>query len=821
MVIDGSTKLKTVVIAQCRLSSTRLPGKALLPLAEKPVLEWVLSAMKKVHADDYYVAVDFDSEQALRPVIEKCGWKVFAGPLEDVLERYLKAIEVSGADLVIRATCDNPFLFYEAADSLLNEFLRREQTVPCDYITYSGLPHGSGVEIFKASSLRKAAENTQDPYDHEHVGPALYNHREKFRCEFIKAPKRWYYPELRTTIDTLFDYFKAENLAEEIISKTGKTGPFTTEQILEGLNAESVKNPVLFVPCVKKGCGTGHLRRCLELTLAVKGRICIPEDSGLEEIAALVDEYKARGLRDSQIISVLSDIHNYSLVVTDPFVSDSGMLKKYASETKLACIDDGNQKAYEADYLLTVLPPLDVKSEVNFSEPAFIPLPENKRGSAPEKIRKVIVTVGGEDPAGLAETSAAIMAGEGYDVTLVKNCAAGENLSAVRVLDRVENLKEHLAEYDLCITHFGFTAFEALGAGIKVVLLSSSDLHEKLAVRYGFACVKKGQLNKDSLLKAVHYSFDASVSFNSSESKKLSSFIRELAAGKKYRCPVCRKEGAFEDEVVFRTEHRTFRKCRHCGMQYISYTMQNIETEYNHDYFFDDYKKQYGKTYLDDFSSIKQQCVRRMQIIDSIYKKRRSSSAPMILDVGCAMGPFLSAAADSGWFSYGTDVSSEAVEYIQQKLNFPASCSRFPDFDSVQEFGIEQFDAVTMWYVIEHFQDLDSVLKAVSSLVKKNGVFAFSTPSASGVSAKYRRESFYRNSPADHYSLWELDKAAGILRKYGFKIVQVVSTGIHPERHPLVEKNRWTEKSFQFGMLRAAMKLRKTGDTFEVYCKKI
>lgn len=817
--------MKTVVIAQCRLSSTRLPGKALLPLAEKPVLEWVLSAMKKVHADDYYVAVDYDSEHALRPVIEKCGWKIVAGPLEDVLERYLKAIEVSGADVVIRATCDNPFLFYEAADSLLNEFLRREHTVPCDYITYSGLPHGSGVEIFKSSSLKQAAEKTKDLYDHEHVGPSLYNHRENFCCEFVKAPKRWYYPELRTTIDTVFDYFKAENLADAIISKTGKTGPFTTEQILEGLNAESVKNPVLFVPCVKKGCGTGHLRRCLELAHEVKGRIYIPENSDLEGIESLVSECKVRGLRDSQIVTVLTDIEKYSLVVADPFVSDAGMLRKYASVTKLVCMDDGNQKASEADYLLTVLPPLESKTEVNLSEPAFIPLPENRRCgeavSTPEEIKKVIVAVGGEDPADIAETSAVIMAGEGYEVTLVKKNAAGDRLSGVKILESVENLKEHFAEYDLCITHFGFTAFEALGAGIKVVLLSSSDLHEKLAVRYGFSCVKKGQLNKDSLMKAVKDAFEVTLPFDLSESKNLSSFIKELAAGKKYCCPVCRKKDAFEDEVVFRTENRTFRKCRHCGMQYISYTVQNAATEYNHDYFFDDYKKQYGKTYLDDFSSIKQQCVRRMQVIDSIYKKRRSSSAPMILDIGCAMGPFLSAASDSGWFSYGTDVSSEAVEYIQQKLNFPASCSRFPDFDSVQEFGIEQFDAVTMWYVIEHFQDLDSVLKAVSSLVKKHGVFAFSTPSASGVSARYRRESFYRNSPADHYSLWELDKAAGILKKYGFKVVQIVSTGIHPERHPLAEKNRWTEKSFQFGMLRTAMKICKTGDTFEVYCKKI
>ena len=47
-----------------------------------------------------------------------------------------------------------------------------------------------------------------------------------------------------------------------------------------------------------------------------------------------------------------------------------------------------------------------------------------------------------------------------------------------------------------------------------------------------------------------------------------------------------------------------------------------------------------------------------------------------------------------------------------------------------------------MWYVIEHFQDLKSVLTKVNELLKKDGIFAFSTPSAEGVSAKsYKQKS--------------------------------------------------------------------------------
>ena len=78
----------TILAVQCRLSSSRLPGKALLPLGGKTVLDWTLCAMRKIPADAYYVATDESSYQALIPFCERNGFSVFKGPLEDVFERY-------------------------------------------------------------------------------------------------------------------------------------------------------------------------------------------------------------------------------------------------------------------------------------------------------------------------------------------------------------------------------------------------------------------------------------------------------------------------------------------------------------------------------------------------------------------------------------------------------------------------------------------------------------------------------------------------------------------------------------------------------------
>ena len=138
-------KKKVVVIVQCRMSSTRLPGKALMPLGGKTVLEWTLASMKKIQASKYYLAVDEASKEALEPIAKKCGWDFYAGSLEDVLDRFCNVIRLSKADVVVRATADNPFLFYEAAQEMVEEYFEREETDPSDYLTYSGLPHGSGV----------------------------------------------------------------------------------------------------------------------------------------------------------------------------------------------------------------------------------------------------------------------------------------------------------------------------------------------------------------------------------------------------------------------------------------------------------------------------------------------------------------------------------------------------------------------------------------------------------------------------------------------------------------------------------------------------
>src|SRR5574344_212612 len=823
-------KKRTVLIVQCRLSSTRLPRKALLFLGGKPIIEWVLSSMHLVPADDYYLATDFDSASELEPVAKKCGWKFFAGSKEDVLDRFCKVIEISKADVVIRATADNPFLFYEAASALAEEYAKRVETAPADYITFTGLPHGSGVEMFNAHSLLQARTQTASQFDHEHVGPALYNHQDKYTAVFVKAPNRWYFPELRTTIDTPVDYRHALALVRAVSGKQTVLKPYSTEEIINGLWNTAVKNPLLLIPSTVKGRGTGNLRRCLDLALSTGADIYIPVDASLEQCAELVSSSRQKGLEDWQIVRNLSQIEQYSLVITDLFITDESILKQIPTSCAVASFDEGGTETEFSDYLLDIIPSIGINRKPNRIEPGFIPLPNKHRpqGSSLSVIHTAIVTLGGEDPAGLAiPASRALASCSIYVTVIVKNVEEAQKSipddlqKFIKCIPIVEDLRDRLYEYDLVVTHYGFTAFEASYAGCGVILLGTTDLHQQLAEAYGFACIPSDSISAESMRKLIDEPEKLTHSVKNKDCPELNQFVMELSQGKHFMCPVCRKFPSRKDPVISRTPERTFRRCGTCGMIYLSWTIDSEKTKYDHAYFYEDYQKQYGKTYLEDFASIKSQCVRRTSMIDSIYRRSHSPITPTVLDIGCAMGPFLDAANDSGWQVFGIDISSDAVTYVQQTLHFPAACVSSPQFDSSAEFGIKQFGAVTMWYVIEHFQDLDAVLNAVSNLVKKGGLFAFSTPSASGVSAKYHTDDFYKNSPADHYSIWETKRVDAIIKKYGFKVVRLVSTGIHPERTPVVQKKGWQKNSFCFNAVARTCRFLKIGDTFEVYCRKI
>jgi spore coat polysaccharide biosynthesis protein SpsF len=211
----------TAVVLQARLDSSRLPGKALLPLGGRPLIFRVMEALRQVRADLRILASPEDCAASFGPLAEEAGFSFLAGPKEDVLGRYCLAIRRFGLDRVIRATGDNPFVFTDAAEAINAEAAALE----ADYAAYSGLPHGAGVESVAAAALLRAGEEADDLSDREHVCPYLYKHPALFLLHRPLAPPRWRGPSLRVTVDTEEDYRRASAVYQALGRYPALSGP--------------------------------------------------------------------------------------------------------------------------------------------------------------------------------------------------------------------------------------------------------------------------------------------------------------------------------------------------------------------------------------------------------------------------------------------------------------------------------------------------------------------------------------------------------------------------------------------------------------------
>jgi 2-polyprenyl-3-methyl-5-hydroxy-6-metoxy-1,4-benzoquinol methylase len=401
----------------------------------------------------------------------------------------------------------------------------------------------------------------------------------------------------------------------------------------------------------------------------------------------------------------------------------------------------------------------------------------------------------------------------------------------VRLLEPIPQLGEHLAEYDLLITHYGITAFEALRARIPVLLVSPTAYHEKLARAAGFYSAGPGNTGAARAARLLRKSGERGRAFirylqsrcaacavrhglDREPGQSLAELISSFTPLAVRRCPVC---GApLSGPVRGRGPDRSFRRCGACGALGMI-RLSPPPVEYEREYFFTFYQKQYGKTYIEDFPHLIAMGKRRLGVIKSLLPP---GSGGLLLDIGCAYGPFLAAAREAGFSPCGIDPAEDAVRYVTERLGMPAVQGFFPGCPPPPAAGengsAPRFDVISLWYVIEHFRDCVPVFAEIRRLLKPGGVLAFSTPSYTGISGRSSFGRFLAGSPADHWSVWSPGVCKKALALAGFKVQRIISTGHHPERFPL--PGAWTRGPL-YRLLLAASTLFALGDTFEVYAR--
>jgi len=194
---------RTVIVAQARMSSTRMPGKSLANLGGMPVIDHVLQRAARAElADDVIVATTtHSSDDVLVEHLEAIGVAFVRGSLDDVLSRYVLAAQAAGAETIVRLTCDCPLIDPAVIDRVIAAFCERPQVDYCSNTLIRSYPIGMDAEAFSCAALGIAASDAKNQLEREHVTPYLYQHPELFRLRSVEAPDWARRPQLRLTLD--------------------------------------------------------------------------------------------------------------------------------------------------------------------------------------------------------------------------------------------------------------------------------------------------------------------------------------------------------------------------------------------------------------------------------------------------------------------------------------------------------------------------------------------------------------------------------------------------------------------------------------------
>jgi spore coat polysaccharide biosynthesis protein SpsF len=223
---------RTVAIVQARTGSTRLPGKVLLPLLGRPMLEVVVRRAGRAESVDAVVVATttLADDDAIAAMGARQGWLVTRGSESDLLDRYLEAAREHRADRVVRITSDCPLIDPELIDEVVASLERSGADYASNTLAPRTFPRGLDAEAMTIDALEAAGRDDRDPASREHATPFIYRHPERFRLARVASPvdlsgHRW-------TVDTPDDY----ELVRRIFDALGRDD-FTWREALDTVRA--------------------------------------------------------------------------------------------------------------------------------------------------------------------------------------------------------------------------------------------------------------------------------------------------------------------------------------------------------------------------------------------------------------------------------------------------------------------------------------------------------------------------------------------------------------------------------------------------------
>jgi len=208
-------KRKVLAIIQARMSSSRLAGKVLLPLAGEPVLFHIFNRLDNCNNLDQIIVATSkeDDDDKIIDFCEQAKREYFRGSLNDVLDRYYEAAKRYNASHIVRITADCPLIDPSIVDSIVSNILH------CDFAALSGpFPDGLDCQAFTFELLEHTWKNAKLNSEREHVCSFMEKSIKDINAQLVFKFQE--FSEFRLTLDQQEDY----RLLQKIYSKFYQEG---------------------------------------------------------------------------------------------------------------------------------------------------------------------------------------------------------------------------------------------------------------------------------------------------------------------------------------------------------------------------------------------------------------------------------------------------------------------------------------------------------------------------------------------------------------------------------------------------------------------
>ena len=222
-------------IIEARMNSSRLPGKVLKLIGDKPCLSHTIERLKKVKELDNIVVATTTNEkdQLIENFCIKNNIDCFRGSEDNVLNRVLNSAKRFNVDIIVEITGDSIFIDYQIISDTIKEFINNKYDFVANCVKEPTYIAGFDSRVFETKLLEKIEKKIIDKEDFEHVTSYIWKNPDNFKIRHIHPPKELESKDIFLGLDTTEDL----KLLREIYYNLGSNNKyFDAYEIITFLN---------------------------------------------------------------------------------------------------------------------------------------------------------------------------------------------------------------------------------------------------------------------------------------------------------------------------------------------------------------------------------------------------------------------------------------------------------------------------------------------------------------------------------------------------------------------------------------------------------